>query len=865
MPENQSFRERLKQRAASAPRGGASEELWLYREAAAVLASFDYESLRALGGGDSPSSSAKAELLADCDVVYSPSGALNWSLSTPIRRAALRRLLSEGKISEALNANPERPDSLVQDILEQFLVGEAPRVESFDSPEEGRALLEVLDWLSGIPELERLLPRAEVVKQRIAHEQLLQPFRNLVGAHFAGRRDELDQLADYVGFQGSHALSESVYRTVERIFSIHDRPPLFINGPGGCGKSTLIAKFILDHAEVEEHERFPFAYLDFDRVGLVAEEPITLLAEIMRQLTIQFPHAANRYRNLSDEWSDRFSEQLTKSGLTGLESEGRKRIRVEDRESFILQFAGFVNDLKITEQPLLLVLDTFEEVQFRSAAFADEVLDFLEDLQSRVPRLRTVLSGRAEIHSSRYKVRSVAIGNFDREAAVSYLAARGLPDSRIAERIYHQVGGSPLVLRLAADVAIREDVGEDGINKLYDDGWFSIFRKESVEVVLYKRILSHVYDKRVEELAYPGLVLRVITPQVLLDVLAPACEVKIASDEDARNVVRVMRAQLSTLLIPGGDSDTLTHRPDMRSILIEDVLSKARKNKVVAWKLERIHIKAIKFYGQYEDPVRRAEEIYHRLALGIDRETLASRWMDGLTPYLGSSIRELPPQSQVYLAARLGLELPEELWSQAEDEDWILYASRLADQHLELEKPLDALAVLQERPGLWESESLSPVLNRVTRATLHHYARQYDQLRESTPPGNTRTGLMNSLFKDIVDSSRTLPVESSYARDLFAEGMPGTRLAALAVAEARPYPEAIDMAIAAIRNALSPFEQYHALRLARRGFKNSTEDQQTSLREALLFQEGVPIHDDDASRMSIKEELLKRLPETGMA
>jgi hypothetical protein len=864
MPVNSAYRQRLKQRVANAPKA-ASEELWLYREAAAVLASFDYESLSALGGGSTPSSDAKSELLADCDVVYTPGGARNWSLCTPVRRASLRRLLAEGKVVEALNANPERPDTAVQHVLERLLLDETPRVASFESPEEGRALLEVIDWLSGIPELERRLPSVEGVKQHLAYEQLLQPFRDLVGTHFAGRKPELNQLADYVGVQESHGFLEAASRAYEYVLSIHDRPPLFINGPGGCGKSTLIAKFILDHAEVDEFERFPFAYLDFDRAGLVAKEPITLLAEVMRQLAVQFPHTSDRYRRISDEWSERFSEHLIKSELTSLAPDTRRRIRVEDREVFLSQFADFINHMKTKEQPLLLVLDTFEEVQFRSAAFADEVLDFLNDLQARVPRLRTVLSGRAEIHSSRYRVRRVAIGNFDREAGVAYLAARGLPDSRVAERIYDQVGGSPLVLRLAADLAISEKVGEGGIDSLNAGGWLARFRKESVEVVLYKRILSHVYDKRVEELAYPGLVLRVITPEVLREVLAPACGVELASDEDARNMVRVMREQLSTLLIPSGDDETLTHRPDMRSILIEDMIGKSRKDKAVAEKLKRIHEKAVEYYVRYDDPARRAEEIYHRLALGIDREALASRWMEGLTPYLGSSIRELPPPSQVYLAARLGLELPAELWAEAEDEDWILYASRLADQNLELEKPFDAVEVLQERKGLWTAESLRPVLDRVARAVLHHDARRYEQLRKSSAPSYKRTELMNSLFRDIVGSSHTLLVDGSHARDLFAEGRPGTRIAALAVAEARPYPEAMDMAIAAIKNAVSPFEQYHALRLASLMFNDSTESQRAALRESLLLQEGIPIHDTDTSRTSIKKELLKKLPESGMA
>jgi hypothetical protein len=108
--------------------------------------------------------------------------------------------------------------------------------------------------------------------------------------------------------------------------------------------------------------------------------------------------------------------------------------------------------------------------------------------------------------------------------------------------------------------------------------------------------------------------------------------------------------------------------------------------------------------------------------------------MEGLGPFLGSSIRELPSASQVYLAARLKLELPDELWSSAEDEDWVLYASRLVDQMLELKKPFDALEVLRERNHLWTTKGFKPVVTKVTNAVFDDYAKQYEQLRESNPP-----------------------------------------------------------------------------------------------------------------------------------
>jgi cellulose synthase operon protein C len=511
MAQNLSFRERLQKRPTKSPFGG-SDDVWRYREAAAVLATFDAQTVKA-HGAVSPDSSAKTELLADCDVAYSAGGSPMWSLRTPVRQAALRRLLTANQIHEALDSNPDREASTLQKLFESYLSG-ASGPMPVESPQLGKALLEVVDWLSGVPEFASRLPSLDQVKHAIDREQLLQPFRSLVGSNFAGRKRELAQLADYVGVQDAQTLGESIHRTVERIFSIRDRPPLFIYGPGGCGKSTLISRFILDHAEIETAARFPFAYLDFDRPSLVAEEPITFLGEIMRQLAIQFPGSNESYGHLADEWSTRAANQASQA--EGEEPSPANQVaflRLKERESFLDEFAQFVKNMKTIEQPLLLVLDTFEEVQFRSSAFAEEVLDFLDALQARVPRLRTVLAGRGELRTDRYKVKLVPIGDFDDQAAISFLAGQGIRDTEIGTKIFQQVGGSPLVLRLAADVARLENVGRSGIAQL-PSGWLTIFRDQSVEIVLYKRILSHVYDTRVQRLAYPGLVLRVITPEV---------------------------------------------------------------------------------------------------------------------------------------------------------------------------------------------------------------------------------------------------------------------------------------------------------------------------------------------------------------
>jgi hypothetical protein len=858
----ESFRSRLEQRLAQTAQG-TSEDLWRYREAASVLVSFDYDSLQPLGDV-SPSSTAKTELLADCDVEYLTAGTPRWSLRTPVRQTALHRLLEKQAVGDALASNPNKQESFAQKLLERLLKNyQAPSTvvranASFGSPDENQALLKVVTWLNGVPEFKGKLPQVGEVQARIARDHLLEPFRHLVGGHFAGRRSELEQLADYVGIHDAYSVSEKFQRAIERIRSIHDRPPLFFNGPGGAGKSTLIAKFILDHATVEQSSRFPFAYLDFDRVGLIAEEPITLLFDVMRQLAIQFPAVQEQYLFLAQEWSSRLTEQ-TRAAIEGEDSAkiDPKSVRLENRESFISEFADFVKSLKKEEQPLLLVLDTFEEIQFRSTAFTDEIFDFLEDLQQRVPRLRTVLSGRVDIQSERYEVKRVLLGDFDNDAAVSYLAGRELTDPQVAQRIYDLVGGSPLVLRLAADLAKLDKVNEKGVEGL--DSWFSNFQKESIQAVLYKRILSHVYNKRIEEIAYPGLVLRIFTPEVLLEILGPACGVPIASIGDARDLVTKMKERLSTILVPAGsDDEVLVHRPDMRSILLSDLKITAETKPEIGQKLTKIHQGAIAFYSKFSTPAQRAEEIYHRLALNIDRSALSTRWMDGLGPYLGSSIRELPPASQVYLAARLGLELPDALWKSAEDEDWILYASRLVDQTLTLQKPMEALEVIRQRKHLWTSDKFRPVLNNVADAIFSDYARQYEQIRKTYKGGNQRTGMMNSLVAQIRSTATELPIDS-YAQEFFAQRGPGKRLVALAIAYARPSPKDMRLAIAGIKNAISPFEQFHALRLATLLFDQSTAAQRRSLLQALRIQEGIPIDETDPSRFVLKNDLLGRL------
>jgi Cdc6-like AAA superfamily ATPase len=908
MSSDLSFQERLARRPLRDVYRG-SDDLWSYRAAAATLASFDCEQLLPFRGDPLPT--LRTQLLVECDINSADDAAgTRWSLRTSVRQPTLRRLFDNGWLLEALNANTPRDSTPTQLMFERCIQLESPPPSFPVTMEVAAAMLEVSYWLQGIPALWSRIPSRDSIRQFIAREQLLTPFRALVGNHFAGRRSELAALSDYVGVFQSSNIGESFVRTFESIFSISERPPIFVFGPGGSGKSTLIAKFVLDHAENANYAQFPFAYLDFDRTALVAEEPISLLFEVMRQLAAQYPEASGKYKTIVDGWTSRVyaqvaekedytagaSDPISKSlgeeyadedepdyldedeSDPSIEDSAREdsesqrpdsavsfhrkpELRLEQRDKFLSEFAEFVRPLDIQggSQPLLLVLDTFEEVQFRSAASEDDIFYFLDQLQKLIPRLRTVICGRAEITSARFKVKKVTLGNFDDAAALSFLIHQGIGEEALAKTIIKQVGTSPLVLRLAADVAAKTNVGSKGIEGL-GSRWLERFRAERVEVVLYRRILAHVYDSRIQRLANPGLVLRYITPEVLLSVLAPACGLPMNGLPEARALVKGMSQQLSTILVPSGGADRLAHRPDMRAILLQDLASRADREKSTADALRDIHSRAVDFYARHDDPESRAEEMFHRLSLRQDRATLKQRWRDDAGPYLGSAILELSPVGQNFVAARAGFDISEAVWSEAIEEDWILLAARRIDDLIRIDKLQEACGLLEKRFGRTKlPANLDSPYRGLIESLLSGYARFYERTRKERKAGDTRTKIMEQVVTDVRSLAKKLRLDPSYANLTFARDEAGDRIVGLALAQADPETN-INLAITAIGSAISPFEQYHGLHLAGQ-VSQISESQQAALREALLTPKGAKFQSSDRSRELLREGLLQKWPE----
>jgi hypothetical protein len=601
-----------------------------YRLAAAVLAGVD--DLSSLNPVGPVSGLASASALLENDMVEVRADRLSGrlTLSADIRRKALSELAERNAIESALAANPKERTGPVQARFESYLLGKAVPAER-QTLAELEDSLQALVWLEGVPISH---PPLDEVRRRLDYLRLLAPFESLAGdAVFRGRQSELDSLRMYVGILRPQSLLRRIARSTFDWAKPIEQPALSIYGPGGVGKSALVARFMLEHARLSDELRTPFAYLDFERPALDIGRPLTLCVEMIRQLYLQFPIYENFGRLL--EFVSRQAEKL---------AEVDQRIAAQ---SALADLLGGI-ERALGPRPYVVTLDTFEEVQYRGEASAYPFWEMLVDLQRQRPFLRVVVSGRAPVMSLRLADKtpnSMEISALDESASIAFLKAQGVTDPDLAARVAGQVGGIPLSLKLAASLIKRDGAGANGVRDLAGRSsfWFSA-SDEMIQGQLFERILGHIHNPQVERLAHPGLVMRRITPQVILYVLNEPCQLEISTMGEADALFDELRSE-TALVVVGQDEDEeeLLHRPDLRRIMLKLLVQKSPAQ------VNDIHRRAVKWYSSQHGLRARAEELYHRLQL---RETIDKSALDdrSIRFSIQTSISELPLESQLQLA-----------------------------------------------------------------------------------------------------------------------------------------------------------------------------------------------------------------------
>jgi hypothetical protein len=157
-------------------------------------------------------------------------------------------------------------------------------------------------------------------------------------------------------------------------------------------------------------------------------------------------------------------------------------------------------------------------------------------------------------------------------------------------------------------------------------------------------------------------------------------------------------------------------------------------------------------------------------------------------------------------------------------------------------------------PIPWCSSSKNPV------EVLGDIAKQYEETRQKMPSGDPRTVHMTDLITAAMRCQQyvqNLPAADGYFRG-FQNERDGLRIVALGLAEADPKGK-IRLAIEAIRDPRSAFEQFHGLVLAQQLIQTASPSERDAVRAAISGQIGKTITLGDMSRWQPAQELLKYL------
>jgi hypothetical protein len=666
---------------------------------------------RDLGEGADDDQSRRADeraVLDFAETTQTPSG-VKWML----RHDARIELLNASGPGEDLNRALERTRPKFSDpfstALRRHLQPQPPPAATTDlsALEATRTALAAIDGVTAFT-----LPRLDQLDREVEFARLLAQFSRMIGERpgqpgshrFFGRSGELKTLRDYC--EGVEA--ESFGTQVARIAYRAGRAlrggivPHIVWGVGGVGKTTLVAKFMLEHVRASR-SRWPFAYLDFDRSTVNAGHLTGLLAEMCTQVAAQFA-------DLGEPLTDLRMRLQTLAAKTEMlsSSEMLPQLRpyAQEFRTHIDHMVEGGDSLITGSRPFLLVFDTFEIVQYEAdlVRHLEEFVALFNNPASRPwGRLRLIIAGRREVTSFLGPVQSVPLGPLDAAGSASMLQSlasdanvtlSAQDAAAIIAVIAKQVSGKasdgvhPLQLRLLGTVIDqmkneREAAGQTFsiqvlMSELSQQNSTGLAGRIFINSVLVRRILNHVVDRRVRALADPGLVVRRITKDVILHVMAPSSnpprpdgtvdesddEVKTPwqiTDDEATDIYKAFSKEV-TLIEPDGGA--LRHRPDVRQEMLP--LIRARRPKRYA----DMHRRAFEhFAGELRtdpsDDRSAYEAIYHGLWTGEKLEQLHAWWRvdPRFTPKIDAEEFPLGSPANIFVRAKALADLnADEVW-----------------------------------------------------------------------------------------------------------------------------------------------------------------------------------------------------------
>lgn len=637
---------------------------------------------------------AIAEIVAVSDVLSTGTQRV-WQLQPEARRDILVQAHNSQLLRQTSGAlKGLSPYDREGPLLRRVLAGERLDLDLLEL-DELEHLATIAEWLTGSGLAD--LPSPSALRRIIAQRGVLDPFRLLVGRplkagpdgsedRVVGRSAQTERLRAYVGLREPEELKHYVTRTLDSMWSAvtlgkDANRPLLVRGIGGMGKSTLIGKFVLDHALFAE-VTLPFAYLDFDRAALAPRQPLQLLIDIAVQLGLCLPQAEpelSKYRSDLRQTIDNQASNFTRRQ--------RESATGSELSSYCEALRSIVEKVNKGRAPVLIVFDTYEVVQYDEEAVAG-VNALINALRTPAlgewSSLRLVIAGRGDLADIETPHKPVDLQQLSLAETAALLRRRSkaealdLTEALIAA-LAPALRNSPLDVivvtnwlkgqqsdqRASLLASLIEGIDREIDAATHGEGEGGVERGSKVRVelltlqitgILTRRMIEHINDKDVRRLVVPGLVVRTITPEIIRDVMAQVsglCDDQHPLAPGAEH--EFFRRLENERWLVSRQGAVLRHRPEVRRAMLALLRAKDRQSFDAANEraLERFRAQA------KQDEISRAETIYHML-LGarVPLEEADALWTPSMARHLASAVDDLSEPAQSYLKAKLGRSVP---------------------------------------------------------------------------------------------------------------------------------------------------------------------------------------------------------------
>jgi hypothetical protein len=572
-------------------------------------------------------------------------GKTMWRIEPESRRHELARMVADGTLASALKrAVPRRRDAFARH-LQSALTSAIPDLNQIpaDERETATAAFTFAAEALGADRGAAARNAAAALRAILSRQAEEERSKAILGGELIGRTEERDAIEHYI-------------ETGEVIDPFRLSPPAdpavvvrpyLVTGAPGSGKSALVADLVRRRRGTD-FQGPPIVLLDFDRPAIAIGGALEWTADVTRQLGLGRPALGRR--------------------LTALRAEVRRREALLDpsgqsASAALAATAEMKNGIatalaaeQMTGNTLLVVLDTFEEVLVRSptngsATEVEESLfgriltwvDSLSTLEAQpsctvFKAVRVVVAGRTSpaldaVQLARWFIAHRLLGELDTEAAVTFLRSRDVRHRfgpQRARRAVEAVGGHPLSLILLERFS-RDATSEEIEETLRDKDIARILGAEAATQALYTRFLGRLhYDPKVKDgvsgamlqaVAFPGLVLRQVTADLLRGVVVPAAGLEPIEPPVADALLKRLASQVWLVEpVAGAATPTIRHKGDVRRLMLPMMVGDGNgrpDQQIMRQQVEAVHRNAVEWFDRIatQDPAARIEAGYHRAFL----------------------------------------------------------------------------------------------------------------------------------------------------------------------------------------------------------------------------------------------------------